>query len=103
MLCLRVLSSTTCMPDTHRDNKKTLDPWLLSYRWLWAATWILGIVLRSSERVARTLNRSDLPHRRHLREHNFLPTNKQNTHTHKIYPKDYELQISTLDIRLVCK
>ena len=46
--------NTTCMPGACRGQKRVLDSWAWSFRWLWAATWVLGTWL--SGKAARTLN-----------------------------------------------
>lgn len=35
----------TCVFSTHRDQKRTSGPLNYSYRWLWAAIWVLGTEL----------------------------------------------------------
>jgi hypothetical protein len=47
---------TMCIQWSWRSEEGAGSPWNWSYRWLWAAMWVLGIKPRTSARVACVLN-----------------------------------------------
>jgi hypothetical protein len=53
---LDVYTYTTRMSGACRSQKRHLIPWSWSYSWLWAARYVLGVELRSSEKAASALN-----------------------------------------------
>ena len=56
VFCLFICVCTRCEPDTHRGQKKALDPLKLELGWLWATTWLQGIEPMCSSRAANTVN-----------------------------------------------
>lgn len=45
-----------CVPGVHWDQKRGLDPLELSYKWLWAAIWVLGAESQSSAEAPSAVN-----------------------------------------------
>lgn len=59
--CLHVCMCTTCWPCSCRGHKRHQRPWNFSFRWLWAAMWVLRTVLWSSPRTASVLDGWGIP------------------------------------------
>lgn len=90
-----------CVCSAHGGQRRALDPWNWSSKWLWAAMWVLGAALGSSARTVREVSALNLG------AISPAPYNSINTHPYKIKINCQKIQSSSksrdyMSIQLKC-